>query len=416
MSRLYSNDQKHETGGTRGKKTKIASCIVRYRPKGTAAERHEKGFGTKFWWLFGNLDGSPAELTNQLKTFKNITQMIERNIGNQKTGNDVAMFKAAFKDLCPLAVSLMKGSSYRPIPKYTPYAGTRQYTSAVAGAFVTGNTYALTFTTKKMDEEATAPTVVSVAYSTNDAAMKTAIHDAIVANEGVLSAVWTSNTLVIKTKPRTIMTITAQATNTGGTAASVTNTEVDTSIVSLTVDASNGTISDGKLPLSTGDAAKMRAVFNNSPEGSLPQIEIYTGGTLNNEADLVVEPEYPLVTRLEGDYLILNENLSQLPPDLSTIKVVAGWEEYPGGDNLRELELQVEFRDHSNKTDETFYIPSFSTDETTTFPNYTNEGYKGTLGGPCSNELFEVPKGDGTTTNIMLPWISERLNSAVAPY
>lgn len=414
---LYSKDQKHETGGTRGKKTRIASVLFRYRIKGTAAERHQGGFSESFWWYLGNMNGNSLEMTNQLKTFKNITQMISRTIGSQKTGNDTAMIKIPLKDLCPFAVALLKGSSYRPKPKYTLFPGIRQYTSAVAGPFVTLNVYALTFTTTPLNGEASTPTVVSETFTTDDSTTKSNIVDAILENDGILSAVWTTNTLVIKTKPKTIMTITVQATNVGGTAAAVTNTSVDTSVITLSIDASNGTISEFKIPLATGDATKMRTVFDNAPEGALPQIEIFTGGTLNGGDDLVVEPEYPLATRLEGNYLVLNEALSQLPLDLSEIRVVAGFDEYPGGDSLKEIELQIIFRDHSNKTVEVFYIPSFSTDESTTYPVYKEDGYTGTLGGPCLDEIFNVPSEDGETSDdILLPWISQRNNSAVAPY
>lgn len=404
--RKYTKNQLDETPGTRGKKTGIASCYVRYRPKGSTLERDGSGFGNRAWWKWGLMNGDPATIENNLQTYKNITQMISRTIGNQKTGNDTAKASFNLKDISPHAKALMFNSSYGPSVSYTLKAGTRKYVSTWTGAFVASQTITFTFTTTNEATDTTSSaTTVSVAFTADDTTTKAALVSAIKANSGIdqtLTA-FSSHTLTIKTKAGYYMTVSAQMTSTGGSSPpTTTNVETDTSIVTTSVNASNGTISRTQLPLATGGGAIMQAVIDNSPEGSLPQIEVITG------TDGVTVKEYPLIARVSGDVLILNEALDQLPADLATIKVVAYIDYYPGGDNLKEFEVQLEFRDHSNKAVSLVYIPCFSPDEGTKAPNFTKEGRTGVISGVCVEELFTVGSDE-----ILLPFVVRDVNSAV---
>lgn len=407
--RKYTKDQKDETTGTRGKKTGIASCYVRFRPKGSVMERDGDGFGNRAWWKWGAVNGDPATLENNLQTFKNMTQMITRTIGNQKTGNDTAKTSFNLKDLSPHAKALMFNSSYGPYPAYTFKAGTRKYVSAWTGAFVTGQTITMAFsTTEEATDTTSSVTTVSVPFATDDATTKTNLLNAIKANTGINQTLTTfsSNTLTIICKTGYYMTVSAQMASTGGTTPPTTvNTSTDTSIVTTSIDKTNGTISRTQLPLVTGGAAKIQAVIDNAPEGALVQIELLTG------TNGVTVKEFPLVARLSGDMLILNEALDQLPADLAEIKVVAYFDYYPGGDNLKEFEVQIEYRDHSNKAVSLVYIPCFSPDEGTKAPNFTKEGRVGVISGVCVEELFTVGSDE-----ILLPFVVRDVNSAVGAY
>ena len=94
--------------------------------------------------------------------------------------------------------------------------------------------------------------------------------------------------------------------------------------------------------------------------------------------------------------------------DLATIKVVAMIDYYPGGDNLKEFEVQLEFRDHSNKAVTMVYIPCFSPDEGTRAPNFTKDGRTGVISGVCVEELFTVGSDE-----ILLPFVVRDVHSAV---
>ena len=407
--RKYTKNQLDETSGTRGKKTGIASCYVRFRPKGSVMERDAGGFGNRAWWKWGAINGDPATIENNLQTYKNMTQMITRTIGNQKTGNDTAKTSFNLKDINPHAKALMFNSSYGPSVAYTLAAGTRKYVSTWTGVFVASQTITMTFTTtKESTDTTTSATTVSVPFATDDTTTKANLLTAIKANSGIDGTLtsFSGNTLTIRTKTGYYMTVTAQMTSTGGSSPpTTTNVETDTSIVTTSIDQTNGTISRTQLPLVTGGAAKIQAVIDNAPEGALVQIEVLTG------TDGVTVKEYPLVARLSDNMLILNEALDQLPADLAEIKVVAYIDYFPGGDNLKEFEVQLEFRDHSNKAVSLVYIPCFSPDEGTKAPNFTKEGRTGVISGVCVEELFTV-SGD----EILLPFVVRDVNSAVGVY
>ena len=186
-------------------------------------------------------------LENNLQTYKNMTQMITRTIGNQKTGNDTAKTSFNLKDINPHAKALMFNSSYGPSVAYTLAAGTRKYVSTWTGAFVASQTITMTFTTtKESTDTTTSATTVSVPFSTDDTTTKANLLTAIKANSGIDGTLtsFSGNTLTIRTKTGYYMTVTAQMTSTGGSSPpTTTNVETDTSIVTTSIDQTNGDIS-----------------------------------------------------------------------------------------------------------------------------------------------------------------------------
>lgn len=408
--RKYTAEQYDETSGIGGNRTGLAACFVKFRKKDGVKDGDSNGYGTSYWWELAQIDGDPAAIENTLQTFINETGMNKRSIGNQKTGNGPVRLPLNLKMLTPESRKIASLSEYDPVISFTPHAGTRKIVSTWTGAFVASQAITMTFTTTNVTTGVTSSaTTVNVTFTSDDTTTKAAVLAAITANTGIATtSAWSSDVLTIYAKSGYYITVTAAMASTGGSSPpTVTNVETDTSIKTAEIDESNGAISRMSFGVATGEAQNIQDAIDNAPRGAKVELQIPTG-----DSDLS-EYEYRLVARVDvdNDRVYLQEATSQLAIDGQDVKVVAMKEIIPGGDNLPKYEIQLDFRDHSNKTQHIVYIPCASPGNGTTPPKYTAEGYKATINFVCEERLFTV-----NGTEILLPYKDLQVNSAVAAY
>jgi hypothetical protein len=415
----YTKDKKDFTQGNRGKKVGVASCVIWARLAFvTNVHGENDGMGRKHYWKLGDVDGDAPTIDTMLKTYVNASMMITKTQGNQKTGNDPIKPVFKLKNLTLWGETRCNNSEFDPTVAFTSAAGTRKWVITFSGAFTADGVIDLDFTTTNIETEATETETISVNWTTDDPGTKAAVLAAVKNNVGInqTTTVWASHVLTIYTKAGYYLTVVTEPTVTGGTPPTISSSvQTDTSIVQTTIDTSNSysvanptthALSRLILPLASGGGAELQRAVSNAPAGALPELYILTGDSE------ISRYENPLLERVDttNDIAYLVNALDQLPLTGAAVKVIAHWEDYPGaGDNLPgDLEVLLEFRDHSNKTNDLIYIPCLSTSEDTKAANYTSDGKKGQIGGVIIEQLFTI-NGD----EVLAPCRHRRVNSAV---
>jgi|GEM_PF-6626198 len=376
--RTYTPDQTDEGQGIK-ETTGIASCFVNFLPVNTALYDVNNGYRSYDWQKWGLIDGAPAMIQNLFTTFQNKTGQIEKLIDVQLLGTAGSKMNLKLKNLTKNAIARMHGGSNDPIIGLSRNPGTRKKVITFSAILNTGDIFAWSFKTTNISTGTVSTvTPVSVPCATSDVAAGTAMTSAITANTGILSAVYdtTAHTMTVTVKPGYFLTSTVTAALTGGAETIVTQTESDTSIITTAISAANGAITQKSFGVTTGDGAKIQqAITNGTFDGvpGSPQIRVLTGST-------VVRYEYPNVARVIGDVVYLTNPLNNLPSDLAVVDVVATTDYYPMGLSLpQDVEIQLDFRNHSNKSEYIVYIPRASHDTATKPPNFTPTGFIGEI-------------------------------------
>jgi hypothetical protein len=404
-----------ETKGNRGKTTGIASCYVRLRNKGGVLDNNASGdFGSAGWWNHALIDGDPAALERSLSTYLNNTSMVTKTIGNQITGDSEYKTTLSLKNLTPYIknVALNNGANAGNFDARTSsFPGTRTMTITLSTDLITANQLDFSFTTTDTNTGVTtSATAVSETFATDHDTTMAAIITAIEANTNInaTSTSFTGDVITITTNAGCFLTVTSAAVVTlGASQPTVTPSETDSSVLSTTVDESNGAIGKLSFGVASGGAAIIQTALTNGA-GALPQIRILTGTSATG-----TQYEYPHVSRVDttNNVVYLNEALSQLPLDSAAVDVIADFEYYPGGNQLSDYEMQLEFRDHSNKVEKVVYAPLVNKGSGSGLPTHTAEGEKVTIEFVLHHQLFTI-----NSVNELLPFRMKEVNSAVGTY
>lgn len=356
----YAESELDEVLGMDGITTGIANQFLKFRARGSSSTTR---FGNYKWRSYGIFKSDP-DIQDTMESYMEKTGLATVNLGAEPTSSAIKL-SFTLKNLTPQGVSMAWRQSDVELSG-TAHPGTRQYVATWTGAFVASQTVTFAFTTTNIETGVTSSsTSVSVVYATDDTATKAAILSAIKANSGIhqTNTAWSSHVLTVKTKPGYYMTVSANMTSTGGSAPpTVTNVATDTSIISDTIDESNGTIDHLSLPMT--DAS----LFAGKQE-----IMVLTGD------DDFTETAFIDYIDADANVIYLKTPLIQLPEDGATVTVVAKKTNTRYARTLPgPVELRLDFNDHSSDSREMVWFGKAKL-VSSTMPKRTAEGKEATF-------------------------------------
>lgn len=390
----YAQSELDEVLGMDGINTGIANSFLKWRNRiGSSTTR----FGNDKWRSYGIFKSDP-DIQDTIESYLEKTGLATVNLGAEPTSSAIKL-SFTLKNLTAEGIGVAHRNTDYALSG-TAHPGTRQYVATWTGAFVASQTVTMTFTTTNIETGVTSSaTSVSVVFVTDDTATKSAILSAIKANSGIhqTDTAWSSpsHVLTIKTKAGYYMTVSAQMTSTGGsTPPTVTNVETDTSIISTTIDETNGTITN----LSFG-------VASSASLASKQEIMVATG------TDSFIETAFIDYVDTDTDTVYLKTPLIQLPEDGATITVVAKKTNTRYARELPDpVELRLDFNDHSSNSREMIWFGKARL-VGSSMPKRTAEGKEATF----EFEIFPERVLVGSTYKWRY-YISEEINSIAGTY
>lgn len=344
--------------GLNGATTDIADAYFYSRDRGFS-DSSETKFLSKYYRAWGILKGE-VDLQTPVETFMESSGLSKVNLGVEEVGSSVS-FSVTLKNLTSEGLAMCHRNRDYTVSG-SAYPGTRRITLALSGAPGSGHTFAGTFRTRHvLTNEIVGPTAVSVLYATGVTETYNSINSAIKGNTGIADSIVSTNTITITAKENYIIEITSAFALTGSGAPTIIKTETDTSIISTTIDESNGTIDNLSIPVA-------------SVEDIVPgqEIAVLTGADLKLETAVV---DYTTTENM----IFLVTPLQQLPADTATVTVV-GKTDYKlyARELTAHMEGRFDFHIHSSKKKGMMYMSKIAL-KNATLPKYTAEGAEATF-------------------------------------